>query len=88
MVDKNTQVKKSEKYEVWKDDDIIVQLMPLDKIPDVTSFTMINCEAKVLQVNDIVKTANGEKLQTATVADKTATVTIVMWEDDVDKLHH
>ena len=86
MVDKNTQVKKSEKYEAWKDDEISVQLMPLDKVPDVTPFTKINCEAKVLQVNDIVKTANGKKLQTATVADKTATARIVMWEDDVDKL--
>jgi len=69
LVDKNTQVKKSE-YEAWKDDDFSVQLMPLDKAPDVMPFAKISCEAKVLQVNDIMKMANGKKLQTAIVANK------------------
>ena len=54
---KTQEVKKSEKK--YEDDDI--SIMPLGKLPDVTPYTKINCEVKILQANDTVKTTNGKK---------------------------
>ena len=39
-----------------------------------------------MKVDDIVETVNGKKLQTATIADKSGTVKIVLWGDDVNSL--
>jgi len=40
----------------------------------------------VIQVDDVVETANENMLQTATIADKSGTAKVVLWGDDVNTL--
>ncbi|XP_065913327.1 uncharacterized protein [Dysidea avara] len=85
LVSKKTTIEKSpRKYDVQKiDDDCNTALSNLSDIPE---YTKVTCEGKVIEVDNVVETANGIKLQSVTIADRSGTARIVLWGDDVNML--
>ena len=70
-VDNKTIIEKSKrKYETKEEDDKLKQLC------DIPSFTKINYEGKVVQVDEATKAANKKTLQNVLIAGRTATVRV------------
>ena len=58
----------------------------LKDLPQKSVYCNVSVKAKVIQVNDSVKLANGLSKQDVTIANSTAVAQLVVWEDDIDKL--
>ena len=54
---------------------------PLDR-----HLNLINCETKVIQVDESTTVANGKILQNVLIPNRTATVRVTLWEDNINKL--
>ena len=86
LVGKGTTVEKTDKtfnVGLEKED---VTITPLSELNDVPEYNKINCEVKVLQVDEPVCTSSGKMLQNVIVADQSGVVKMNFWEDDMKKV--
>ena len=86
LVGKGTTVEKTDKtfnVGLEKED---VTITPLSELNNVPEYNKINCEVKVLQVDEPVCTSSGKMLQNVIVADQSGVVKMNFWEDDRKKV--
>lgn len=58
--------------------------MPLKDLSGKSLYSTVSVRAKVINVAEVSKLANGLCKQTITIADETAAAHLVLWEDDVN----